>query len=64
MHSPSPHREPVRYNHPHPTATGFAPLMSVPLQNVTHACFGLSYLLALGFEAARLRWPRPAYLVA
>lgn len=38
--------------------------MSVPLQNVTHACFGLSYLLALGFELARLRRPRPAYRVA
>jgi ABC-type transport system involved in cytochrome c biogenesis permease subunit len=38
--------------------------MPVPLQNVTHACFGLSYLLALGFELARLRWPRPAYRVA
>lgn len=38
--------------------------MSVPLQNVTHACFGLSYLLALGLEVARLRWPRPAYRVA
>lgn len=38
--------------------------MSVPLQNVTHACFGLSYLLALGLELARLRWPRPAYRVA
>jgi ABC-type uncharacterized transport system permease subunit len=37
--------------------------MSVPLQNVTHACFGLSYLLALGFELARLRWPRSAYRV-
>ena len=29
------------------------------LQNVTHACFGLSYLLAWGVELARLRWPRP-----
>lgn len=29
-----------------------------PLQGVTHACFGLSYLCALGFELARLRWPR------
>jgi ABC-type transport system involved in cytochrome c biogenesis permease subunit len=38
--------------------------MSVPLQNVTHACFGLSYLLAFGFELARLRWPRPAYRLA
>lgn len=33
--------------------------MPVPLQNVTHACFGLSYLLALAFELARLKWPRP-----
>lgn len=33
--------------------------MSVPLQNVTPACFGLSYLLALLLELARLRWPRP-----
>lgn len=38
--------------------------MPAPLQNVTHACFGLSYLLALGLELARLRWPRPAYRVA
>jgi ABC-type transport system involved in cytochrome c biogenesis permease subunit len=38
--------------------------MSVPLQNVTHACFGLSYLLAFGLELARLRWPRPAYRYA
>jgi ABC-type uncharacterized transport system permease subunit len=33
--------------------------MSVPLQNVTHACFGLSYLLAFVLEVVRLRWPRP-----
>jgi hypothetical protein len=32
--------------------------MSVPLQNVTPACFGLSYLLAFALELARLRWPR------
>jgi hypothetical protein len=36
------------------------------LQNVTHACFGLSYLSALLLEAARVRWPaawlRPAAL--
>jgi ABC-type transport system involved in cytochrome c biogenesis permease subunit len=38
--------------------------MSVPLQNVTHACFGLSYLLALLFELARLKWPRPAFRYA
>ncbi len=31
--------------------------MSVPLQNVTHACFGLSYLLAFALELVRLRWP-------
>ena len=28
------------------------------LQGVSHTCFGLSYLLALGLELARLRWPR------
>jgi hypothetical protein len=32
--------------------------MSAALQNVTPACFGLSYLSALALEAARLRWPR------
>lgn len=37
---------------------GFLP-MTVPLQNVSVACFGLSYLLALAAEAGRLRWPRP-----
>ncbi len=31
--------------------------MPAPLQNVTHACFGLSYLVAFGFELARVRWP-------
>lgn len=31
--------------------------MSAPLQNVTQACFGLSYLVAFGLELARLRWP-------
>jgi len=31
--------------------------MSAVLQNVTHTCFGLSYLLAFGMELARLRWP-------
>jgi len=29
-----------------------------PLQNVTHACFGLSYLAAFACEVARTRWPR------
>src|SRR5579885_1199395 len=38
--------------------------MTAPLQNVTHACFALSYLLAFGFELARLWWPRPAYRLA
>lgn len=28
------------------------------MSGVTQACFGLSYLLALVFEVARLRWPR------
>jgi ABC-type uncharacterized transport system permease subunit len=28
------------------------------LQGVTHACFGLSYLIALALELARLVWPR------
>lgn len=28
------------------------------LQGVSHTCFGLSYLLALVLELARLRWPR------
>ena len=32
--------------------------MSVLLQNVTHPCFGLSYLLAFALELARLKWPR------
>jgi ABC-type transport system involved in cytochrome c biogenesis permease subunit len=33
--------------------------MTVPtLQGVTHACFGLSYLIALVLELARLIWPR------
>jgi ABC-type transport system involved in cytochrome c biogenesis permease subunit len=38
------------------------------LTGISHACFGLSYLLALGFEAARLLrpipWLRPAGVVA
>jgi ABC-type transport system involved in cytochrome c biogenesis permease subunit len=29
-----------------------------PLQGITHACFGLSYLAALLLEVARLVWPR------
>ena len=29
-----------------------------PLQGVTHACFGLSYLCAFLLELARLVWPR------
>ena len=29
------------------------------LQGVTHACFGLSYLVAFLLEVARLVWPRP-----
>lgn len=29
------------------------------LHGVSHTCFGLSYLLALGFAAAAGRWPRP-----
>jgi len=28
------------------------------LQGITHACFGLSYLVALALELARLAWPR------
>ena len=37
--------------------------MSSPLENVSHACFGLSYLVAFACEAARLRWPsRPLRL--
>lgn len=30
-----------------------------PLQGVTHACFGLSYLVAFLLEIARVSWPRP-----
>ncbi len=37
--------------------------MSSPLENVSHACFGLSYLVAFACEVARLRWPsRPLRL--
>lgn len=32
--------------------------MTALFQNVTHTCFGLSYLLAFLLELARLRWPR------
>jgi ABC-type transport system involved in cytochrome c biogenesis permease subunit len=34
------------------------------LHGVTHACFGLSYLLAFGCELARARWPRPGLRLA
>ena len=35
-----------------------------PLQGITHACFGLSYLLALGLELARLFWPAAGWRIA
>lgn len=35
-----------------------------PLQGVTHACFGLSYLFALGLELAWLVRPRPVLRIA
>jgi ABC-type uncharacterized transport system permease subunit len=35
-----------------------------PLQGITHACFGLSYLLALGFESARMAWPAVGWRIA
>jgi ABC-type uncharacterized transport system permease subunit len=35
-----------------------------PLQGITHACFGLSYLLALGLESARIAWPRAGLRIA
>lgn len=35
-----------------------------PLQGITHACFGLSYLLALGLEVARLVWPARGWRAA
>ena len=38
--------------------------MPVPLQNITHACFGPSYLLAFGLELARLRWPLRSLRIA
>ncbi len=34
-----------------------------PLQGITHACFGLSYLLAFGLELARLFWPAAGWRV-
>ncbi|MBN9520932.1 cytochrome c biogenesis protein CcsA [bacterium] len=35
-----------------------------PLQGITHACFGLSYLLAFALETARLFWPAAGWRVA
>ena len=35
-----------------------------PLQGITHACFGLSYLCAFLFELARLLWPGVGWRVA
>ncbi len=35
-----------------------------PLQGITHACFGLSYLLAFALELARLFWPAAGWRVA
>jgi ABC-type transport system involved in cytochrome c biogenesis permease subunit len=35
-----------------------------PLQGVTHACFGLSYLCAFLLELARLAWPAKGWRVA
>jgi ABC-type uncharacterized transport system permease subunit len=35
-----------------------------PLQNITHACFGLSYLLALGLELARMARPSAGLRIA
>jgi ABC-type transport system involved in cytochrome c biogenesis permease subunit len=34
------------------------------LQNITHACFGLSYLFAFVLELARLFWPGSAWRIA
>lgn len=34
--------------------------MALPLEHVSYTCFGLSYLLALGLELARIRWSHPA----
>ena len=38
--------------------------MPAPLHNVTHVCFGLSYLGAWGLTAALARWPRPSLRAA
>ncbi|MBX9580013.1 MAG: cytochrome c biogenesis protein [Gemmataceae bacterium] len=35
-----------------------------PLQGITHACFGLSYLLAFGLELARPAWPAAGWRAA
>lgn len=35
-----------------------------PFQGITHACFGLSYLLAFGLELVRLFWPAAGWRVA
>ncbi|QDU23166.1 cytochrome c biogenesis protein CcsA [Urbifossiella limnaea] len=35
-----------------------------PLTGLSHACFGLSYLLALGLEIARLFWPGRGWRLA
>lgn len=35
-----------------------------PLQGITHACFGLSYLLAFGLEVGRLLWPAAGWRAA
>jgi ABC-type uncharacterized transport system permease subunit len=35
-----------------------------PLQGITHACFGLSYLVAFGLELAQLYRPRSVYRIA
>lgn len=38
--------------------------MTAPLQHVTYACFGLSYLFAFALELARVRWPRRGLRIA
>src|SRR4051812_34872506 len=35
-----------------------------PLQGITHACFGLSYLAAFLLELARIAWPGRGWRVA
>jgi ABC-type uncharacterized transport system permease subunit len=35
-----------------------------PLQGITHACFGLSYLLAFGLELARIFWPAAGWRIS